>query len=342
MGNTLFIPHVQRKAVPRVLFLTTEPPENIKAEWPFYQNWFLPEVIRDRGAVVDHRCWRNPKLDPVSVSKYSSITFLWCNNYHQHPKEFPEFVRNILIPAQRLNPSLHIFNDPAIVLWNTDKHYLLELAESGCRVPRSKFVSVAQHTRASLISIIEEFSESKPLVLKPAMTGSARNTHLVKTPRALQADDIAFLDHVLTEGTNSDLILQQYEEGISSGEYPLIFVNSKHTHTILKTPQVGEYRCQGEYGGSTEEIAATDVPQSARDAAQKIWEYLEHKVKKAESEREVCTGKGLVYARIDGIMKGDAFVLMEIEAIEPHLWLEAKTGVEALKQLCQVFIPNRA
>ncbi len=342
MGNTISIPFLRKRIVPKVLFLTTEPPENIKAEWPFYQNWFLPQLIRERGAVVDLRCWRDSKLDPASVATYNSVTFLWCNDYHQHPKDFPDFVRNVLVPAQQLNPSVHIFNDPTVVLWNTDKHYLLELADAGYRVPRSKFVDMGQQTQATLVSIIEEFSESGPLVLKPAVSGSARNTHLIKDPGALTSDDIAFLDRNLTEGTNGDLILQQYEEGISSGEYSLIFVNGKHTHTILKRPQAGEYRCQGEYGGSTEEIAAPDVPRCAGDAAKRIWEFLESKVKKTDNETKTRSGEGLVYARIDGIIKEDAFILMEIEAIEPHLWLEAKSGGGALEQLCRVFIPNGA
>ncbi|CAF9912413.1 MAG: hypothetical protein ALECFALPRED_008110 [Alectoria fallacina] len=342
MGNAFSIPFLQKRTVPKVLFLTTEPPETIKAEWPFYQNWFLPQTIRERGAVVELRCWRNPDLDAASVSTYNSITFLWCNDYHQHPEEFPKFVRNVLVPAQRLNPSVHIFNDPTVVLWNTDKHYLLELAEAGYRVPRSKFVDIGQHTHASLKSVIDEFSDSKPLVLKPAISGSARNTHLIQIPRALTPDNIAFLDRILTEGSNGDLILQQYEEGISSGEYSLIFVNGKHTHTILKVPQAGEYRCQGEYGGSTAEIAVVDVPRCATEAAQDLWKFLESKVEKSEKENKIWTGRGLVYARIDGIIKDDAFILMEIEAIEPHLWLEANSGGEALEQLCRVFFPNRA
>ena len=340
MNSTLSIPLLQKETVPKVLFLTTELLEEIKAEWPFYQNWFLPQMIRERGAVVELRCWRHPDLKPASVSTYSSITFLWCNEYHQHPKEFPDLVRNVLVPAQRLNPSVHIFNDPAIVLWNTDKHYLLEFDKAGYRVPRSEFVDTGQHTHASLISNIREFSGSNPLVLKPAISGPARNTHLIQNPRALTSDDLAFLGRIVAEGTNGDLILQQYEEGISSGEYSLIFVNGKHTHTGLKLPQAGEYRCQGEYGGSTEEIAAIDVPRCAGEAAQEIWKFLESKAKKLEKEGNIWTRRELVYAPVDGIIKDDAFILMEIEAIEPHLWLGAKSGSEALEQLCRVFIPH--
>lgn len=220
MGNASST-NVSPKGVgPKVLFLTTEPPENIRAEWPFYQNWFLPQTIRDRGAFVDLRCWRSPNLDATAISTYDTINFLWCNDYHAHPKEFPEFVRNVLLPAQRLNPSIHIFNDPQIVLWNTDKHYLLELAEKGFRVPRSKFVDVGQHSQSSLQIVIKGFSKTASLILKPAISGSARNTHLIKAPKALTSNDLAFLDHVLTDGTNGDLTLQEYIENISAGEYP--------------------------------------------------------------------------------------------------------------------------
>ena len=52
------------------------------------------------------------------------------------------------------------------------------------------------------------------------------------------------------------------------------------------------------------------------------------------------TRRELAYARVDGIIKDETFILMEIEAIEHHLWLEAKSGGEALEQLGRVFIPN--
>ena len=56
----------------------------------------------------------------------------------------------------------------------------------------------------------------------------------------------------------------------------------------------------------------------------------------AGSEEE--RGKGLVYARIDGIMRGEDFVLMEIEAIEPHLWLEADNCEKWMEELRKVFL----
>jgi hypothetical protein len=33
-----------------------------------------------------------------------------------------------------------------------------------------------------------------------------------------------------------------------------------------------------------------------------------------------------LYARVDGIMRGDEFLLMELELIEPNLFLELRDG----------------
>lgn len=61
-----------------------------------------------------------------------------------------------------------------------------------------------------------------------------------------------------------------------------------------------------------------------------IWKVLESEIGKLEGGTQVWTGSPLVYARTGGIVKDDAFILMEIEAVEPHLWLEAETGGGAL------------
>ena len=339
MGSTLSCLQARRPPMPKVLFLTTQPPAEIKAEWPFYQNWFLPELVRKRGADVQVRCWRDAGLDAAAVSKYDAVTFLWCNNYHAYPIEFPGFVRRVLTSAQEQNPGLNIFNDPATVLWNCDKHYLLELAAAGFVISRSKFVDSSTLTSASLSSTIRGFSDTTAVILKPAVSGSAHGTHLIRDPQNFSTEDEVFIDSVAAHRVNSDLILQDFEESISCGEYSLVFINGHHTHTILKTPH-GDYRCQGEYGGSTEEISEENVPQNARDVAQQIIRYIGAKVVKCDHYYDV-EGSPLVYARVDGIMRGDKFVLMEVEAVEPHLWLEAKSGSLALDKLCDVFFRRK-
>ena len=324
--------------VPKVLFLTTADPATIRAEWPWYQNWMLPKVIEERGADVDIRCWRGGNLDARTIAGYNAVTFLWCNEYHYHPVEFSSFVKYVLIPAQGLEPSLHIFNDPKIVLWNMDKHYLNEVAECGFSVPKTEFINLCNFTIASLVARLISFSESRPLVLKPTVSGSAYMTRLIKNSKLLASEDEKFLEVILTKGSTADVMLQEYVENISQGEYSVIFINGSHSHTILKTPQAGDFRCQVEFGGSTRELEPKDVPTDALETAHRLMRYLEGRFEDHSAESMTRKDRRLVYARIDGIMKNGMFMLMEIEVIEPDLWLEAESCNKGMEDLCKVFL----
>ena len=295
------------------------------------------QKVRDWGVEVDIRSWRSTNLDSATVLGYDVVTFLWCAEYFYHRGKFLDFVRNVLIPAQEPNPNIHIFNDPAVLLWNADKHYLLELAGAGIRVPKSQIINLSKASRQTLISLIEEFSRSRALVLKPAMGGSSYMTNLVEDSRTFTAKDPNYMDRLLAEVTKGDLIIQEYEDSISSGEYSLVFVISVLTHTILKIPCAGEFKCQEELGGSCQPVSTEGNPQNALDAARKILQYLEAKFEKSEKEAKSPMGRRLVYVRIDGIMKDGSFILMEVEAIEPDLFLEEESGALALEGLREAF-----
>ena len=287
---------------------------------------------------MDVRCWRDATLDAETVATYDVSTFLWCNNYHSHPQEFSKWIRNVLMHVQMLNSKMRMLNDPATVLWNMDKHYLLELSKAGFLTPSTAFVEIRTHSCSSLAAVIAAFSQSRPVVLKPAISGSAKMTYLIKNPQALNQEDTDFIQRVVTDNSNRDYIIQEFQKEISSGEYSLIFINGTHTHTILKTPRAGEFRVHDEYGGVNCEVDNNNVPANARTTAQEIIRYVQAHVSRATSKR---SGEGgLVYARIDGIMRGDEFVLMEVEALEPHLWLEAESGARALEELCGIFVQS--
>ena len=271
-------------------------------------------------------------MDATVVSKYDKVTFLWCNDYHEYPEEFLRFLEVVLMPVRTMNPRTHIFNDPRVVLWNADKHYLADLAKAGFRLPHTEYLDVDQVSRKSLLSTISNWS--CPLVLKPSISGSARNCHLINLPTSLSSSDVAYLEEMITNGTHGDLVLQEYMPGITAGEWSLMFVNGKHTHTVLKVPQHGEFRINGEFGGRAKEVPRSNVPHIAVDVAQDVLVHLQTKF----SGLDMNNNKALSYARIDGVMHGEEFVLMEVEVIEPHMWLEKRSGVTAVEELKKIFV----
>lgn len=310
------------QAHPKVLFLTTQDPSTIVAEWPYYQNWTLPQALEDKGVSVSKLCWQDPNTTPEKLATFDIISLLWCNNYHAYAQTFIEFLRDVLVPATRLSPRLRVVNHAGIVLWNVDKEmYLQDLMKHGFLISDTTFVPDAQNqTLAELQARIAAFAgdAQTPVVLKPSISGSSKMTHLIRGAHHLSRKDQDFLQSIIDDGIDGSLLIQRYEPGIEGGEYSMVFINGLHTHTMVKTPCKGEFRCQAEFGGGIAEIPAHVVPKNAIEVAGKVIKHLERKFPSGSNLKG-----GAVYARVDGVIRSDGrFVLMEVEAIEPHLWLE--------------------
>ena len=86
------------------------------------------------------------------------------------------------------------------------------------------------------------------------------------------------------------------------GEWSLVFVGGEYSHSVLKRAAPGDFRVQWQYGGTA---TSAEPHAEVLKAATKIIGSLE----RAD------------YARVDGIVCGDDFVLMELELIEPVLFL---------------------
>lgn len=307
-------PDMERTCSKSILFLTTEDPTTIKPA--SYQNAKLPQALRNRGAVVSIKSWLDSTLDAQALASYDAITFLWCNDYHLQPREFKAFITEKLISAQKESKSLNVVNESNVVVWNTDKRYLHDLDAAGFVVPKTKFVAdlspfnTPKALRKHIVEFAAELPNKGPIVIKPSISASSHQTHLLHDPINLKHEDLIFLKSLLEQGVQGSLMLQAFEPGIVNGEYSLIFISGKRTHTMLKVPVKGEFRCQEEFGSNVQEISEPEVPTSAKDTANKVMLWLEENIGNA------------YYCRVDGIMKDDGnFVLMELELIEPELYL---------------------
>jgi hypothetical protein len=101
------------------------------------------------------------------------------------------------------------------------------------------------------------------------------------------------------------------EEIEREGEWSLHFFDGAFSHAIVKRPRTGDFRVQLEHGGSVESAepsaAMIEAARRAIDAAPD-------------------TGAPPLYARVDGCVVNGAFVLMELELLEPALSLACSNG----------------
>jgi hypothetical protein len=103
--------------------------------------------------------------------------------------------------------------------------------------------------------------------------------------------------------------MQPFERGIvEEGEFSMMYFNGVHSHSILKTPKAGDFRVQEEYGSAIRLLAPEPGLLAAGNAA------------------IAAIGQRLLYARADLVRSGDAFRVMELELVEPSLYLRVDPG----------------
>jgi len=96
-------------------------------------------------------------------------------------------------------------------------------------------------------------------------------------------------------------------EVVEPGEWSIVFLGGRFSHAVLKRPAAGD-RVQWEFGGSATAMAAPDTL-----------------LADAEAMMAAVPGDPL-YARVDGVERDGRLILMELELIEPHLFLAWDAG----------------
>jgi glutathione synthase/RimK-type ligase-like ATP-grasp enzyme len=232
--------------------------------------------------------WNDPQVD---WSAFDAVLIRTIWDYFKHHAAFIEWLDRL----DRLG--VPTINDSALLRWNSDKRYLLELARQGVAIIPTRLASAAE-----LPGLLAMMSGS--LVIKPCISGGA--WHTVRG----NADDAPFRAAVAQLPRELDYLVQPFvPEIVSDGEWSLLYFAGEFSHAMLKRPAAGDYRVQGEHGGS----AVPAQPDAATlDAAGRALAAV------------AAIGHGdHAYVRVDGVISAGRFLIMELELIEPFLHLAA-------------------
>lgn len=102
------------------------------------------------------------------------------------------------------------------------------------------------------------------------------------------------------------MLVQEYLAEIeSAGEWSFVYIEGAFSHAVLKRPATGDFRVQTENGGS--HTPARAAPDLVRQADRVV----------------AAIDSPWLYARVDAIETGGRLLLMELEVVEPSLFLDA-------------------
>jgi glutathione synthase/RimK-type ligase-like ATP-grasp enzyme len=201
-----------------------------------------------------------------------------------------------------------IWNSLDVIGKNIHKFYLKDIDAAGFPVIPTVFINKSSKT--DLNKILKEKNWNKA-VIKPAVSGAAYKTYVVShNESGIQKK----LDELLKD---NDVLVQKFIDEIKTGEWSLLFFNKIYSHSALKVPKSNDFRVQPAFGG---EYLYNEAPRKLIEQAQKIVDSIKDE---------------LLYARVDGIYVNEILYLMELELIEPDLFLNSD---EAQKNFVKVLL----
>lgn len=248
----------------------------------------LISMLAERGIAAIPLVWNDPAVD-WTLFRVLIVRSVW--DYHLHAEAFHLWLN------ERTNQRIITWNSIPVIRNNAHKFYLRDLQSAGVSIVPTLFIPRGSTSWREQIMT----TGWQKIVVKPAVSASGYQTHTWPvTALSTVADTIQSLSDA------QDMLIQEFMAVIEDpGELSLIFLQKQFSHAVRKKPKPGDFRVQVEYGGDAVPVQPDDA---IIRSAQQILDRA---------------GKELLYARVDGVILNHQFVLMELELIEPDLFLDA-------------------
>ncbi|HTM98559.1 MAG TPA: hypothetical protein VL088_07450 [Pedobacter sp.] len=248
----------------------------------------LLRFLQAKGLKIEKVIWNDAQ---VNWSNYDLAILKSPWDYFNLIEDFYHWLR--VLEEQKVK----LLNPIATVRWNADKHYLKDITESG--LPVVKCIFLEKDDEIELKDFFNILGVST-LIVKPAVSGGSKNTFKI-TRENVEVVHLQLKELLKEEAFILQPFLKEIEE---DGEWSFLFFGGKFSHALLKKAKSGDFRVQHSFGGT---IHPQNPPSDLLDMAKKYVDQF---------------SKDCLYARVDGVLVNNEFQLMELELIEPFLFLE--------------------
>lgn len=183
--------------------------------------------------------------------------------------------------------NVRVRNRLSLVRWNFDKSYLIELSKAGFYVPETRLVDPRDHAAIRLMMDQQGWQRA---VRKPTSGQSSRHVDFL--------DRAEFASWPQSAMPTEKALLQEFQaDAAERGETLLVFFNGTFSYAIQRLPN-------SHAGPDREQVTVSaEIIRQAKE----LLDYLPEMP---------------LYARVDGLIRGNRFLLMELELIEPSFAFE--------------------
>lgn len=263
----------------------------------------LLAACRARGLLTEVRAWDDPS---VGWTRYDAVLL-------RSPWDYTERFEEFIAWCERVDAVTRLLNPLPVLRWNTDKHYLADLAARGVPVVATAFVEPDMDPLPALQEFLLAHAQAEEFVVKPAISAGSRDTQ-----RYSRGQEFAAANHLarlLEQGRSA--MLQPYLASVDrDGETALMHFNGAFSHAIRKGAML--QREDALNLRAVERVNARTPGEDERTVAL-------HALNAAGARLDL--EDPLTYARVDLIRDGDGQPqLLELELCEPSLFFAHDEG----------------
>ncbi len=246
----------------------------------------LLRYFKQKGVDATVEVWDDPQ---VAWETYDIVMIKSAWDYFDKPEAFRTWL------ADMEERQINLYNPVPVLRWNMDKIYLREMEADGIAVIPTVWMN--KHEPFNLKNIAR-LLDAGEIIVKPRISGASKNTFKVGEHNLSEIEE-----RMKILITQEDFMAQPYMKEVEEGEHSYLFFNGRFSHAIRKVPVKNDFRVQHYFGGSIEAIAPDP---SLLAQAQKVSDHY---------------ASDCLYARVDGIVRNGVLHIIELEVIEPMLYL---------------------
>lgn len=263
----------------------------------------LRAELESLGVRAEPAVWDDASLDWAA---YDLVVIRSTWDYPSRHRDFLTWVDHVASVTSLANPA-------ASVRWSTDKHYLADLEAAGVPIVPSVFLDDERDPSHSFLDVEH--------VVKPAVSAGSKDTL-----RIAPGDAERSLSHVraLLEEGRTVLVQPYLHEVDTRGEAALIFLDGDFSHAATKAallerdadPVAGLF--------APETITRRDPDAEELAVAAQALDVAARQLQAAGPGH--ADSAPLLYARVDLLPGSDGPLLLELELVEPSLFLQHDDG----------------
>lgn len=257
----------------------------------------LVPALEALGVRVEVADWHDETYDWAAVD-LAVVRSAW-----DYTTQLEGFLRRLEV----IEAATRLANPLDVVRWNADKRYLVGLHEAGAPVVPTTVIEPGQRPQVP---------DGVACVVKPTVSAGARDTERFAPDQGPAA--VAHAESLLAAGRS--VLVQPYVHAIDeAGETGVVYVGDAFSHGFRKGPILGSGAelVEGLYW--EQEIEPREPSPAERAVAERVLDAVADLVPGR-------TRTDLLYARVDLVPGRDGPVLMELELIEPSLFLPMSSG----------------